>query len=215
MTGNLRCSKVNRRSSLNDLQISDTNEKVASNPPAKKARTGTSKNSSSSESVQVVDNSNSGTGSGNDNSWNLANFNLLADYASNFKEDIMVQDEGRKATSSNSSNERLVAPGTLPDQEDEFVCVVRMHEGFFAQCNHANTNLMMFSSVLSAASMEAHDFEMNIGMTMTGRGRKRGGSPNGSNNSGAQTSSSSNQIKNSTSSEAGSEDNQTGETDSN
>lgn len=211
MIGNLRCSKVNHRSSLNDLQTSDTNEKAASNPPAKKART--SKNSSSgSETAQVLDSSNGGD-STNDNSWNLSNFNILADYASNFKEDIMGKDEGRsKATSSNSSNEKNTAP---PEQEDEFVCVVRMNEGFFTQFNRANTNLLMFSSVLSAASMEAHDLEMNQGMSMNGRERKRGGSPSGSNNSGAQTSNSSNQIKNSTSSEAGSEDNNTGETDSN
>lgn len=95
------------------------------------------------------------------------------------------------------------------DEEDEYVCVVRTSDSCFVPYNrHMHKDLLMFSSGLSAASIEAHDFEM--------RNKARGSSPSDSNNSGNVQlhSDSSNLIKNSTSSEAGSEDN-SGEVDSN
>jgi len=221
MIGHLRCSKVNRRSSLQDLQASDAAEKASSDPPSKKART--TKNSSSSDhssstAPQKHDQSIAMNGQQNSDNWNLSNFNILADYASHFNEEMQGKETSRgKNSSSESINERLVAPGSIAEQEDEFVCVIRMNERYFNPFNRGSSNLLLFSSVLSAASIEAHDLEMGqgMGMAMNGKEHKRGGSPNGSNNSGGPNSTnSSDQIKNSTSSEAGSEDNN-GETDSN
>lgn len=104
------------------------------------------------------------------------------------------------------------------DTEDEFVCVIRTSDNCFAPHRMSNCDLLMFSSLLSTASIVAHDLGLQEANT-----HRRGSSPNGSNGSSRSknssdappnSDSSKETNKNGTSSETGSEDNNTAESDS-
>lgn len=228
MVGYLRCSKVHRRTSLQDLQLTDSMEKVASGNTAQV-------NSSSGPQPKKLKRGHSDLVNGDSNTdaaqtseppaegWNLSNFKMLADYASNFTDEVKEDEDAKESrdTSSKSQSSGSAATADPPrlletpslntaSDEDEFVCVVRTSESCFVPYR-SHGDLLMFSSVLSAASIEAHDLE-----TRNGQRRTLGSSPSDSNNSNGQlnSESSSNQQKNSTSSEAGSDDNNA-EVDSN
>ena len=108
----------------------------------------------------------------------------------------------------------------VDDSEDEYVCVIRTSDNCFAPHRMSNCDLLMFSSLLSTASIFAHDLQEN-----GTKSHRRGSSPNGSSSSSRSKNSSSDAPPNSdsskeasknncTSSETGSEDNNSAETDS-
>ena len=117
-----------------------------------------------------------------------------------------------------NTNTQQQSQQAASDTEDEFVCVIRTSDNCFAPHRMSNCDLLMFSSLLSTASIVAHDLGLQEANT-----HRRGSSPNGSNGSSRSknssdappnSDSSKETNKNGTSSETGSEDNNTAESDS-
>jgi hypothetical protein len=253
IAGYLRCSKVHRRTTIQELQVSETIEKASQGPPTKKLKT--SKNTSSATNTNVVATINKSSAdllgainatNGHPANWNLANFKLLADCVSSLTEEKALgidtptssndtttntSTESQKGTTNLSSSKKssssvVAAPSSTQslksksevgtpspspvDYEEEFVCVIRTSEDCFVP--YKSKDILMFASVLSAASIEAHDLELRTTAISPTDRPTRMGSPSESNNSNNSseiktTSNSSNQMKNSTSSETGSDDN--------
>lgn len=94
IVGYLRCSKVHRRTTIQELQVSENIEKALQGPPTKKLKT--AKNTSSAANVNVVATINKSSAdllgainstNGHPANWNLANFKLLADCVSSLTEE--------------------------------------------------------------------------------------------------------------------------------
>ena len=251
----MRCSKVYRRTTLQELQHSEglddsfsssnnreTSSVCSSVPPFKKVRI--SKGSIRSET--------------SNEDWNLANFKLLTDCVSsltgdettvgiinatvsnktnspfeqsmNYRESISephVENYIPTKESASKSEQQNQSPyrsnnsdmNSSNNEEDEYICVIRTSEDCFIPHKTPHSNFFMFSSILSTASVVAHDLGLRTNPSSMQEHTTRRGSPNGSsgsnNSSGGQPNSdSSKETKNSTSSETGSEDN-SAETDSN
>ena len=249
IVGHLRCGKVHRRLSAQDLQPPEQIEKTSlsappSGPPTKKQKTPKNSSQKTTDPLELLKNvsssptllSSSGPPPQN---WNLANFRLLADCVTSLTDEngnnhTVGQTIGNGqalkshtnstvslATTTNSSNSKSEEGNSSPspvESEDEFVCVIRTGEECFVPYR-SNRDVLMFSSSLSAASIEAHDLELRSGVPVTDE-PVRIASPSDSNNSNNSTEakttsdSSNNRVKNSTSSETGSEDN-SGDLDSN
>lgn len=256
LVGYLRCSKVFRRTTLQELQHAESAEDInrESNsisssvppPPSKKVRLSKGSSSTTSQSNEQFA-----------EDWNLANFKILTDCVSSLtgeetsaailttsvsnnanspfeqsmnyaesKSAITVESFSSKETetkndqpqSPNKTNTDSANQSSSSD-DDEYICVIRTSEDCFIPHTTPSSNLFMFSSILSTASVVAHDLGLRSNTTNVQEHSNRRGSPNGSsgsnNSSGGQPNSdSSKETKNSTSSETGSEDN-SAETDSN
>eukprot|EP01036_Dinobryon_divergens_P029608 gene29608-38730_t len=131
-----------------------------------------------------------------------------------------AQSGGGNSSTTNSTQQQQQQQA-LADTEDEFVCVIRTSDNCFAPHRMSNCDLLMFSSLLSTASIVAHD--LGLQETNSSHPHRRGSSPNGSNGSSRSknssdappnSDSSKETNKNGTSSETGSEDNNTAESDS-
>lgn len=132
-----------------------------------------------------------------------------------------VASSNGSVTSQNPQNQQM----SVDCGEEEFVCVIRTSDNCFAPHRTSNCDLLTFSSLLSTASIVAHDRGLSRGtgtLQENSHPHRRGSSPNGSsgsssskNSSDAAPNSDSSKVTNKTctSSETGSEDN-SAETDS-
>ena len=160
-------------------------------------------------------------------SWNLTNFNLLADCVSAMSENPstkleslpskgeakgkgQIKNTSAKSTSSSNNNnppaevqngkvDSDVKKIYLTDEEDEFVCVIRTSDDYFVPYK-SSSDLLMFSSALSAESIAAHNLEATTTSSF------QNGCRSESNNS-CQLSSDAKTSSDQKSSETGSEDN--------
>lgn len=130
--GNLRCSRVHRRI---ELSTYDSMEKpinsMTENPiPYKKAKLNPKSQSSSKSDGQ-----------------DLTNINILADCVSSLSKDPYESKDQREDI------EELVS---ADEHEEEFVCTIRTTNTSFVPL-HSNKHLLMFSSILSTANVQAHN----------------------------------------------------------
>lgn len=219
--GYLRCSKVHRRTSLHDLQSSDSIEKVATmgshsssaaggsketGPASKKLKKNNgSASSSTAPSVSGDKQQKEEPSSG----WNLSNFKMLADYASAFTEE-----DGRDTHPVNSTSTSSVAitesnksgdvsPAKSDADEEEYVCVIRTTDNCFIQYR-SHSDLLLFSSVVPSSNGHLYDLRTSIASDRHSRG---GDNDSPSDSNGNAQSETSGQQKTGTSSETGSDDN--------
>lgn len=222
--GYLRCSKVHRRTSLHDLQSTDSIEKVAAAGSHSSSAAGTSKETGPASKKLKKNNGSAGSStapsvSGDkqqkeepSSGWNLSNFKMLADYASAFTEDVK-EEEGRDThpvnsnstssvaiTESNKSGE--VSPAKSDADEEEYVCVIRTTDNCFIQYR-SHSDLLLFSSVVPSSNGHLYDLRTSI----AGERHSRGDNDSPSESNGNAQSETSGQQKTGTSSETGSDDN--------
>lgn len=270
VAGSLRCTRVQRRTTLQEMQSVEGVEQQTAAPPAKKPRTksnaSVSSNSRSQQQEQLHASLpiNGADFSRDLESWNLSNFKLLTDCVSSLAtsdgvgySNGMNNGHNMPLVASNGKNSRaaIQMPGEVEaaldvkrraegnstssdgattgvnsnesesintnwsnsnppdnDKDEEFVCIIRTSEKCFAS-HRADRGLLMFSSKLSTASMNAHDSEyknIRVGRASPNCSSESNNSLNSSSNPQGSDGSSSANVdgnKNSTSSETASDDN--------